>query len=569
VSRGKFQKPFLWLFSSLPALCLAGCDGGATGSASGAGIVAVEAPAPAPTPAPAYSIATVDAVRLAKQASFGPTPELVDHIARMGAAAWIDEQFVATGSTYSDIAAAEVPSNFCKLSDGPCLMEHHSRRAVATRFYADAVNAGDQLRQRVAFALSQRMIATAHVANSAAGLAAYNQIFLDNAFGNYRDILQQVTMSSFMGRNLDLSGSSAAAPSENYARELLQLFTMGPDALAPDGTVMLDASGAPIPNYTTDDIRNIARALTGWTLARLNGAPITASSMRDYTRPMIAVPSRYDAGEKRFLGVVIGSGTGQAEGVQKVVDAAFNHSSTAPHVARFLIQQLVTSNPSPAYIGRVSAVFADNGNGVRGDMKAVVRAVLLDTEARGAVRSGAADGKLKEPVLLMTSLARLIGFRTDGYAFVRRDTELGEPALESPTVFNFYSADYPLPGSTTLKSPVSNLHTTGASIRWHNLVNDWTLQASARPEFAVEDGVAPLGTSIDWSSWEALGDDSLSLINRLDLLMMSGTMSGTQRASLQAAAATVKDADPAARARRRAQLLIYIIGTSPLFLVDR
>jgi uncharacterized protein (DUF1800 family) len=528
-------------------------------------------PTPTPTPTATHSAEEIDAARLAKQASFGPTTELVDHIAKVGPSDWLDEQFVTTGSTYADIASAEVPRNFCVLTDAPCLRIHHSRELVAMRFYADAVNGQDQLRQRVALALSEKMVATAGVVMSAAGLASHHQIFLDNAFGNYRDILRKMTMSGFMGEYLDMAGSSAAAPNENYARELLQLFTMGEEALNQDGSVKLDAYGMPAANYTLDDIKNVSRALTGWTQARLNGATLTNSLMRDNSKPMVPYTSRFDTGEKTFLGVTIPSGTSQADNVDRVIDVTFNHPSTAPYVSKFLIQQFVTSNPSPAYVSRVAGVFANNGQGVRGDMKAIIRAILLDSEARGAARSGTGDGKLKEPILLLTGIARLGGFSTDGYAFMRRDTGLGQPALEAPSVFNFYSAAYPLPGNPLLKSPVSNLHTTGASILWHNLVMDWSLTVDTPPgEFSeIPDTGATIGTKANWAAWEKFGDDTNGMIDQLDLLMLGGAMTRTQRSALAAAAATVTDATATARARKRAQLMIYVIGSSPYFLVDR
>jgi hypothetical protein len=201
----------------------------------------------------------------------------------------------------------------------------------------------------------------------------------------------------------------------------------------------------------------------------------------------------------------------------------------------------------------------------------VIRAILLDSEARGASRTGVSDGKLKEPILLMTGIARLGGFSTDGYAFMRRDTSLGQPALEAPSVFNFYSAAYPLPGNALLKSPVSNLHTTGASILWHNLVLDWSVEIDRGPGefFEVPDTGPSSGTHANWSAWEKFGDDTNGMIDRLDLLMLGGAMTRTQRNALAAAAATITDANLPVRARKRAQMMIYVIGSSPFFLVDR
>ena len=545
---------------------LAGCDsgGGGTGAPTGGGGVVSVAPAPTPTP----TFTEGDAARLAKQASFGPTPALVAKIKEVGVNAWLDEQFAATGSTYTDLAV-EVRRDFCTSGDTVCARQHFSRVPAAMRFYADAVMAPDQLRQRVAFALGQMVVASEQEVNSAAGIAALNQIFLDNAFGNFRDILAKATMLGFMGDYLDMADSNKSAPSENYARELLQLFSMGPDQLNMDGTPKLDASGARQANYTPEDIRGIARALTGWTYARLGGAAITDGNARDYSQPMIAVPARYDTSAKAFLGTSVAAGATQEASVSTVVDAAFNNASTAPFVSKFLITHLVTPNPTPAYVGRVAAVFANNGSGVRGDLKAVVRAILTDSEARAA--PGAASGKVKEPVLLMTGLARVVGFTTDGYVFVNRDSSMGQPVMRAPSVFNFYPTDYPLPGSTTLKSPASKLLNTSNVLRWHNFVYDWTIGGDAtRSEFTLASGLPNSSlTQPLWSGWEAFGTDLDAMVARIDLLMFANTLTQPQKDALKAAATAITNPDPLIQARKRAQMMLYVAASSPLFLVDR
>lgn len=545
---------------------LAACDGGGSssgGSAGGGGLVSVT---PAPTPTPSFTEA--DAVRVAKQASFGPTPALVAKIKDLGVNGWLDEQFAATGSTYADLTTA-VRRDFCASGDTVCSRQHWSRTPVAMRFYADAVMAPDQLRQRTAFALGQMIVASETEVNSAAGIAAFSQIFLDNAFGNFRDILAKVTMLGYMGDYLDMADSNKSAPSENYARELLQLFSMGPDQLNMDGTPKLDATGARQPNYTPDDIKGVAKALTGWTYARVGGAAITDGNARDYSVPMIAVPTRYDTTAKSFLGTSVAAGAAQDASVAAVVDAAFNNASTAPFVSKFLIVHLVTPNPTPTYVGRVAAVFANNGSGVRGDLKAVVRAILTDSEARTA--PSAASGKVKEPVLLMAGLARMIGFTTDGYVFVNRDTSMGQPVMRAPSVFNFYPQDYPLPGSTTLKSPASKLLNTSNVLRWHNFVYDWTVGGDAtRSEFALASGLPNSSlTQPVWSEWETIATDLDATVNRINLLMFANTLSQPQKDALKASGAAVTHADPIIQARKRAQMMLYVAASSPLFLVDR
>ena len=555
----------------LTAAALASCGGG--GKSSSGGLVSVTpTPSATPTPAPIV-VSSADASRLAKQATFGATPAVLDRIAQLGIDGWLDEQFVATGSRYNDlIEPANVVGNFCSGStDAACNRKHFSREPVAMRFYASAMVAPDQLRQRVAFALSQLLVTSEVEVNRTAGMAAYQQILLDGAFGNYRDLLMNVTLSGHMGDYLDMADSNRTSPSENYAREMLQLFSMGPDALNMDGTVRRDATGGAIPNYTQDDVRGVARALTGWTYARLNGAAITDGNSRDYARPMIQVAARYDTAAKTFLGTTVPAGASQDDSVRAAVETAFNHGSTAPYVAKFLIQHLVSSNPSPAYVERVANAFANNGSGVRGDMKAVVRAILIDAEARGPSRSGAGDGKVKEPVLLMLQMARATGMTTDGYPFVTQDNGLGQPVFRAPSVFNYYPPDYPLPGNATLLSPASKLMTTTNVLRFHNFVYNWTVSGDqARGEFTNNPGLSGwTGSRMDFAAWEALGADTDAMIARIDLLLLSNAMTPAQKAALKAAANAVTNIDPALQARRRAQMLLYIVGTSPLFLVDR
>ena len=552
------------------SLAACGGGGGSTGGTATPAAVDNSAAEAAAKAAAEKAAKEADADRLAKQATFGPTQAVIEKIMGSGVSGWLEEQFTATGSTYSDLAATPVAIGSCG-SDTACTRRNFTREQVAMRFYANALGQPDQLRQRVAFALSQLLVASTTEVNSTAGSAAYQQILLDGAFGNYRDLLMNVTMSSYMGDYLDMADSNKTAPSENFAREMMQLFSMGPDQLNMDGTPVKDATGATLANYTADDIKGVARALTGWTYARLDGAPISNNTARDYTKPMIQNAVRYDTTAKSFLGQTVPAGASQQDSVAAAVNAAFNNASTAPYIARFLIRHLVTANPTPGYVGRVAAVFANNGSNVRGDMKAVVRAILTDGEARGAKPTGDNAGKVKEPVLLLTSIARIVGMTSDGYVFTTRDGNLGQPVFQSPSVFNFYPPDFPLPGSTTLVSPASKLLTTGYAVLRSNLAYDWTIGAvNARQEFAVNTAAANTrGTTIDWSSWEALGTDTTAMIDRIDLLLMNRTMSSAQKAALKAAAEAITDVTPSLQARKRAQAMLFAVLSSPLFQVDR
>ncbi len=517
----------------------------------------------------------VDVLRLARQASFGPTPQLVSRIAELGVPGWIDEQFRVRGSTYADLVKW-VPNDYCSADRTipNCWQNNFTRVPVAARFYADAALAPDQLRQRVAFALSQILVVSGNTVNSTAGIAAYQQMLLDGAFGNYRDLLGKVTMHGSMGLYLSMADSARSAPSENFAREMLQLFTMGPMQLNADGTPVLAGNGALVPNYGPDDIKGLSRALTGWTYARSGGR--TNWTGNDYSLPMVVRSGNwaYDTQAKAFLGATVPAGAAPAESVRIALDAAFNHPSTPPRVAKLLIQHLVKANPSSGYVTRIGAVFADNGKGVRGDLKAVVRAILLDPEARGDEPRGGGFGKVKEPVLVMTALVRAIGLQTDGAAMTIRDTALGQPVFQAPSVFNFYPPDYPLARSSGLVSPASKLWSAGGTVAIHNLVYDWTIKGEPnRGDWNFNNALDNTSSSANsaplWGGWEAVGGDVDRLVAVVNLLMLNNSATEAQKQALRSAALSITNTDAQKQARRRAQALLYIAATSPNFLVDR
>lgn len=556
-------------------LFLAACGGGSSSSGASdggksSGIATGGVGGTFPT-APA-EFTRDSAARLAKQGSFGPTPELIDRIYALGGAeAWLNEQFTLSASSYGDMAAKPVPSNFCSAQFpagtdlNNCNRDNFSATPMQLRFYANAIGQDDQLRQRVAFALSQIVVASAVDVGNTAGLATFNQILLGNAFGNYRDILAAVTLNPYMGEYLDMADSNKSQPNENYARELMQLFSVGTVLLNPDGTPQTDNTGATIATYSNTDVKEVARALSGWTYARLNGAALTDNTNRDWTKPMVVVATRYDTGAKSFLGKTVPANATQQASVDAVVDAVFNHPNTGPYICKRLIQQLTVANPTPAYVGRVAAAFANNGAGVRGDMKAVVKAIYLDSEARSVSQL---PGKVKEPVLLATSLARAIGYTTDGYAFTTRDAGMGQAPFRAPSVFNFYPYDFPLPQGDGLISPVTKLMTTSTIIARHNFVYDWTVGGDAtRGEFKPTLGVT--GTVPDWASWEAYGADDGKILDRINLVMLNGTMTAAQRQSLLTAMAPIKNTNAALQTRKRAQMALYVVASSPLFQVDR
>ena len=268
------------------------------------------------------------------------------------------------------------------------------------------------------------------------------------------------------------------------------------------------------------------------------------------------------------MGKTVAASASQQANVEAVVDAVFYHPNTGPFVSKRLIQQLVTSNPTPAYVQRVATVFADNGSGVRGDMKAVVKAILLDSEARSG---SAIPGKVKEPVLLATSLGRALGLKTDGYAFYARDSWMGQRPFSAPSVFNFYSYNFPLPMGDGAISPASKLMTTYSTTARHNFIYDWTILGDApRGEYQPETGITgATGTQSNWAAWETLAADETKLLDRINLIFLNGTMTSAQRLAITKAMAAIKNTNGKLQARNRAQVALYIVASSPMFQVDR
>jgi uncharacterized protein (DUF1800 family) len=516
-----------------------------------------------------------DAARLAQQATFGPTQTVIEDIRRLGVNAWLDQQFGLRTSNYTSLAGNPVAANICNALTGQaasdCRRDNFGPLRVQMQFYQNVMANEDQLRQRVAFALSQIIVVSEVEVDNTAGLASFQQLLLDNAFGNYRDLLRAITLHPYMGDFLDMVDSRRTGPNQNFARELLQLFSIYVSELNTDGTKRLNASGQEIPTYTEQDVLEVARALTGWTYARLNGAPITDNNQRDYTRPMIVNTANFDTGAKSFLGTSVPANATAEQNVDAVINAIMNNPNIGPFISYQLIQHLVTSNPSPAYVSRVVAVFNNNGSGVKGDLRAVVRAILTDAEARGDSKTESSYGKLQEPVLLMTGVMRALSARTDGYVMAVRDGALGQQPYEAPSVFNFYPWDYPLPGSTTLESPPAKLMSTSTIHARHNLVYDWTVSGDAtRTEYQPFSGITgSTGTQVDWAPWETLAANPDQLIDRLDLLFMNRTMSTAQKDAIRAAMTAITNADATVQARRRAQVAMYVVASSLQSQTDR
>jgi uncharacterized protein (DUF1800 family) len=397
------------------------------------------------------------AARLADQASFGATPALVAAISQQGLPAWIDRQ-LELPATQIDPAPVRVYNSQDRKQ------ANQASIYTAEKLVGSMLSGEDQLRLRVTWAMSQFLVVSgAKVENYATLL--YMNLLQRHAFGNYADLVRELTIHPPMGVYLDNVQNRPTsdecpwcAPNENYARELLQLFTLGVTRLNPDGSVQRDARGRPLETYTQEDVEDLTRALTGWMMA-------SETPQYDYGRFAGVLKEdpwsvAHDGGAKTFLGKTIAAGGSASSDLDALVKILMEHPNIAPFVSVRMIQHLVTSNPSPAYVARISAVFRNNGKGVAGDMKALIRAILLDPEARQGDQQGASPasfGKIREPVLWYTGLLRGLGCKVPlRWSGSNDGLEAGValPSIQQPfnptSVFSFYLPTDRAPGSNLL-----------------------------------------------------------------------------------------------------------------------
>lgn len=543
------------------------------------GMVATPAPHPAPaatpvpTPNPYTGAATTpDTVRFLEQSTFGPTSAEIARVQGIGFRAYLNEQFNLPMSSYPQLTLMPTDtSQGCPTgSAATCNRDNYQMYPLQLKFFQNALGGNDQLRQRVAFALHQILVVSGNEVSLPSWMSPYLQTLDRNAFGNFRQLLQEITLNPGMGLYLDMLGNSRTNPNENYAREILQLFSVGQDKLNIDGTPQLDAQGNRIPTYDQTTITNFARVFTGWRLAAPKVTVINGVSYNvfNYQDPMIVTSeNNHDTGQKVLLdGAVLPAGQNSTSDLNASLDNIFNHPNTGPFIGRQLIQHLVTSNPSPAYVERVARVFNNNCaglypaspcSGARGDLKAVVTAVLLDPEARGDVKTDPGYGRLREPAQLITNILRATNATSDGYLSPNSAT-LDQDVLRPPTVFNYYPADYVIPG-TTLAGPAFGILSTTTSLRRANFVNT-ILNNGISPGTN-----APTGTQVPLTAFLSLASDPTALVNELDRLMMHNTMSPGMKTSIINAVATVSATNTLSRAR----MAVYLVASSSQYQIAR
>jgi uncharacterized protein (DUF1800 family) len=507
-----------------------------------------------------------DAVRLAEQATFGPSDALVAHVQAVGTGAFLDEQFAASGSRYysSKYVPAGQQATFCPTDPDPtCGRDYYTLFQLQNDFYRNALTNNDQLRQRVAFALSQIFVTSGLDINEAYGMATYQQILLDNAFANYETLMTRVTLSSVMGDYLNMVNNDKPVqgtnPNENYGRELLQLFSIGLWEQKIDGTYLLDASGQPVPTYDQSTVEGFAHVFTGWTYPLLPGTQQHSHNPKNFLGDMVGVAANHDTGAKSLLyGTVEPAGLPMDVDLANAIHNVFLNPNIGPFVSRQLIQKLVTGDPSPQYVARIAGVFNNNGSGVRGDMNAVARAILTDPEARGAVKLDPAYGKMREPALYVAAAARAVNAKSDGVYFGPAASTLGQNLFYSPSVFNYYPPDYTVP-DTSLVAPEFALMNASTYINRANVAN--TLAFGTIAPLATYPGA--IGTQPDWTALSAVANDAGALADKLNALLMHGTMTAAMRSGLVTAVTAVPDA------LTRAKTAYYLVITSSEYQVER
>jgi uncharacterized protein (DUF1800 family) len=570
------------------AALLAGCGGASAagtptnasalpGASSNPRVLAeqVSEAGPGATALPA-ELTEASAVRFLNQATFGSTESETAAVQRQWRWGWLQAQYAQpnTRTHWQRVTADQA----ALLAEEPARDPNNLPRNIWDWSIWEAyLSAPDQLRKRVGYALSQIMVVSmdglsAGGTNSVRLAAAYLDVLEAHAFGNFRDLLEAVSLSPAMGYYLSHRGNRKAeypnndrtqpptrVPDENYAREIMQLFSIGLYELNSDGTLRLEG-GLPVETYGEDDVRGLARVFTGWDWA--------ARTDPDWPRkPMQHIASRHSPEEKRFLGTTIPAGTDGPTSLRIALDALFNHPNTGPFIGKQLIQRLVTSNPSPAYVSRVSAAFADNGQGVRGDLRAVIDAVLRDSEAMAPsniTQPARSWGKLREPVLRYTTFARNFGATFSGELWRIGDLSdpaaaLGQSPLHSPSVFNFYRPGYVPPNTAIARSSLVAPE--------FQITTDTSLPGYVN--FMQRQLTAPNGgLTLNYDAELALAADPPALVSRLDRRLTNGAMGAATRNEIVSAVSALPSGT-AAQNLTRVRTAILMTVASPEYIVQK
>lgn len=570
------------------AALLAACGGGGRDDATPeAAATEQRRQALAASPSVAAS-ADADAVRLANQASFGPTDALLTEIRSKGAATWVRDQMASTGARYTSGGSDAIHRNtsetgYCDLpaqaGNPNCWRDWYSSEPLVWDFYRNALGKPDQLRQRVALALQQTLVISEVEISGTYGLRNYYNALLDNAFGNYRDVLKKVILSPLMGDYLNHVNNDKLAPNENFAREMLQLFSLGTCKLNRNGRL---TGGSCKPVYDNDMVREYAYALTGWTYpaggATAWGCWPEGANCQFYGGDMVAAPALRNTDARKLLsGVTIPAGATAPQALELVLDSVMNHANVAPFISQRLIQHLVMSNPPPAYIDRVAQAFnagrytATNGlvfgAGRKGDLAATVAAALLDDEARTERLLRRHGGSLRAPVLLFTGVLRALDGHTDGDPFSWWwGEELRMHLFRPPSVFNFYPPNYPVAG-TALVGPEFGIHNANTALERLNYLTyllDWD---GSEPNTSIPNAT---GTGVTLDRWVAIADNPATLVDTLSMLALGRKLAAAPRTQvINAVAWWTPQTDSSHWKLNRARAAAYLVFASPDYQVQR
>lgn len=537
-------------------MTLAGCGGGDSGGGN-----------PPPPPPP---ITTAEAFQFLNQSTFGSTQAEAQNVINSGIEFWIDQQLL-------QIASLQLPH---LRNVPPPQFPFQLQPDRVDVWFRNVVNGNDQLRQRVAFALSEFMVVSqlGALRNLPFALADYHDLLAINAFSNYRTLMAEVTLHPAMGVYLSMLGNEKPdaalniRPDENYARELMQLMSIGLVELNLDGTIVRDAQNQPVPTYNQQVIEGFAHVYTGWNFAGAPSFDLARPNAFNQTAPMQLYPSHHDTGEKLLLnGVTLPAGQTGDQDLAAALDNIFNHPNVGPFVSIRLIQRLVTSNPSPSYVARVATVFNNNGQGVRGDLGAVVKAILMDEEARPDLAMDP-DGKIKEPLLRLTQLWRAynaasVSGRYQLLSQIPPFIFLGQGPLQSPSVFNFFSPFYAPAGEirdSNFVAPELQI----ATEYQNTLVTNYAFYQTffATSENAGRPALTDDDVLIDVSAEMAIADDPDALIDLVAGKLLAGQISQVLRDEISGMLAIIADPDDDAL---RVAETIYLVVTSPEYAFQR
>jgi uncharacterized protein (DUF1800 family) len=532
----------------------------------------------------------MEAARFLAQAGFGGTPAQIEALAHSGDFnLWIETQAAMPGmSMLNAVRSAYTTARNAHGIENSTANYSNTSRHFHYAWWQMMMTQPDVMRQRIAMALSEIIVISTNstIRNDGEVYASFYDIFLRNAFGNYRDILQEVSLHPAMGvylthyRNPKTDTTTNTYPDENYAREVMQLFSIGLFELNMDGSLKLNGNGESIPTYGLDDTRELAKVFTGLGAGALTQQAIdqgrslnfnTGTNHLNYLMPMAMYDEKHETGEKTIVGGhTIPAGMEGMDDINLALDHLFNHPNVGPFISRKLIQHFVKSNPTNLYISDVAQVFNDNGEGVRGDMKAVMKAILLHDEARACIwQNDPTNGKLKSPVLRYAAFARAVEkvdekplYFTEARNFY---SNTSHRVLSSPSVFNFYSPNHKPNGplaTMELYGPEFELHNSVTSIGYVNEVDGWT-----RNGRIFDASELPFDIELDKVSYYEIAQDPDVLINHLDVVLTYGRLKEETKAIIRQALNEIPVGNMETALKQRVEIATYLIMISPEFNV--